>query len=301
MKKQKILIIVGPTASGKSALGVSLAQHFGGEIISADSRQVYKGLDIGTGKITKREMKGVPHHLLDISSPKKVVTAQKFTDKASAVIERMGKHGKLPFIVGGTGFYVDALTGRIPLPNVPPNTALRARLQKKTTQELFSLLKKRDPRRARMMNTPSERNNKVRLVRALEIASAPKISRVPLGIRRYDVLWIGIAPSEKELEKNIQKRLSARLKGGMIQEAQKLRKQGLSLKRMEELGLEYRSLAQFLKGNISRHELEDGLFRDIRRYAKKQRAYWKRNKEIQWFKPTETVRIKKEVARWLRK
>lgn len=304
MKREKILILVGPTASGKSALGVALARKLNGEIISADSRQVYKGLDIGTGKITKKEMRGIPHHLLDIASPKKTVTAQDFKKRAAKKITEIAKRGHLPLIVGGTGFYIDALTHRIALPEIPPNKRFRTALQKKTAAQLFSMLKKKDPARAHLMDTPSERNNKVRLIRALEIASSNTQSRprTPPGMEHAcDALWIGIRPDEKVLEQKIQQRLRARLQTGMIQEARRLRKNGLSLKRMESLGLEYRSLARFLKGIISKEELEAELFRGIRRYAKKQRAYWKRNADITWFKPTDTAKIQKRVASWLKR
>src|SRR5580693_2616583 len=129
---QKVLVIVGPTASGKSALAVALAKKFKGEIISADSRQVYRGLNIGTGKITKREMRGVPHHLLDVVSPKKIFTAHDFVTHARRAISNIAKRGKLPIIAGGTGFYIDALVGRIVLPDVPVDEKLRARLEKKS-------------------------------------------------------------------------------------------------------------------------------------------------------------------------
>lgn len=291
--KSKVLVIVGPTASGKSALGVSLARTFGGEIISADSRQVYRGLNIGTGKITKKEMRGIPHHLLDVASPKKKFSAGDYTRLARAKVTSI----ILPIVVGGTGFYIDSLLGRIEMPDVRPNTKLRAQLQKKSATQLFTMLKKRDPKRATLMDTPSERNNKVRLIRALEIAAAkPEKSEATPA---YDVLWIGINPPFATLEKKINARLSARIKGGMIAEAKRLRNAGLSYKRMEELGLEYRSLARFLQGKISKKEMEEELQRDIRRYAKKQLMYWKRNKEIAWFDSKDGKKIEAAVRAWL--
>src|SRR3989344_3885695 len=161
-KKQKVLVIVGPTSSGKSALAVELARTFGGEVISADSRQVYRGLNIGTGKISKREMRGVRHHLLDEVSPHRIFTAHDFVEKGRAAISDIAMRGKLPIIAGGTGFYIDALVGKIALPNVPPNKKLRAQLEKKTAKQLFTMLKKRDPRRAKSIDP----HNKRRLVRA---------------------------------------------------------------------------------------------------------------------------------------
>lgn len=298
--KQKLLIIVGPTSSGKSALGVDLARKFNGEVISADSRQVYKGLDIGTGKVTKREMKGVPHHLLDVAAPKKAFSADDFVKHAKTAIKDITTRGKLPIVVGGTGFYIDALVGRIALPEVPPNAALRARLEKKSLAQLFALLKKKDPSRAKALSTPSERNNRVRLVRAIEIASAPGKSHAPMTVPEFDAFWIGVSRSDEELRKRIDLRLKARMKAGMIQEAQMLKKAGLSYKRMTELGLEYRSLAKLLQDKISRTELEDEIRTGNWQYTRKQIIYWKRNRDIKWFAPKDTAKIVSAVSKWLK-
>ncbi len=295
--KQKVLVIVGPTASGKSTLGVALARKFGGEVISADSRQVYRGLDIGTGKITKKEMHGVPHYLIDVASPKKKFSAGDYARLARRSADMIYHSGKLPIVVGGTGFYIDALLGRIDMPDIAVNPKLRARLQHKSAAQLYALLKKRDPERAKRMDTPSERNNKVRLIRALEIAEVKPVKKRN-DISIHDALWIGINPPFETLEKKIEKRLKNRIKNGMVAEAKRLHATGLSYRRMEELGLEYRSLARFLQGKVSREEFEAELYRDIRRYAKKQLMYWKRNKDIQWFDPTETKQIERLVSIW---
>ncbi|MBI2030957.1 tRNA (adenosine(37)-N6)-dimethylallyltransferase MiaA [Candidatus Kaiserbacteria bacterium] len=298
--KQKILIIVGPTASGKTALAIELAKKLDGEVISADSRQVYRGLDIGTGKVTKREMQGIPHHLLDVASPKKTFTADDFVTRADRAIKDIAKRGKLPIIAGGTGFYIDALVGRITLPDVPPDPALRKKLQPKTSEQLYALLEKKDPARAMSMDTPSERNNKVRLIRALEVAEVlGKNPPTSAQEQKYDTLWIGINPSFEILEEKICQRLSQRLKVGMIAEAKRLHAGGLSYKRMEALGLEYRSLARFLQGKITRTEMESELGRDIRRYAKHQLAYWKRNTEIKWIKPSQSNVALRYIRTWL--
>ncbi len=297
---QKVIIIVGPTASGKTSLSIALAKKFGGEVISADSRQVYRGLNLGTGKVTKREMDGIPHHLLDVASPKRAFSAQDFVDQAHAAIEDIASRGKLPIIAGGTGFYIDALVGRIALPDVAPDEALRARLQKKTAHQLYAQLVKKDPQRAAMMDTPSERNNKVRLIRALEIASnkkrAPataypqKSPRSDLGAYpQAEYCWIGIKPDMEMLDSKIRVRLRERIAHGMINEARTLHAGGLSYKRMTELGLEYRSLAGFLQGKSSRSEMEEELYHAIRRYAHKQLGYWRRNKEIAWFAPAKSL------------
>src|SRR3989338_8024568 len=165
---RKIIVILGPTASGKSALGVKLAKKINGEIISADSRQVYKGLDIGSGKITKKEMRGVPHHCIDIVSPKKIFTVVDFKKCADKAIEKNFAKNKTPIIVGGTGLYIQAIVDNIVLPEVKPNWKLRKELEKKTTEEMFKMLKKLDPERAKNIDAKNPR----RLIRAIEIAKS---------------------------------------------------------------------------------------------------------------------------------
>jgi len=282
-KEQKVLVIIGPTASGKSALAVELSKKLIGEVISADSRQVYTGLDIGTGKVTKKEMKGVRHHLLDVASAKKSFTANDFIRLGEKAIDDIARRGKLPIVCGGTGFYIDALLGQIELSDVEPNLALRKKLKNKKAEELLKMLQKRDKKRAAAMNE-SDRHNPVRLIRALEIASHKKTAPRPVAKRKYDALWIGIAPDAKTLRDKIHKRLLARMKTGMVKEAQKLHKAGLAWKRMEELGLEYRYLALYLQKKISKEEMLQQLEHRIWQYSKRQMTYWRRNKDIQWFK-----------------
>jgi len=282
----KIIAIVGPTSSGKTALGIKLAKKFGGEIISADSRQVYKGLNIGTGKVTKREMAGIPHHLIDILSPKRRFSAGEFAKQGEKIIADIVKRGKIPLVVGGTGFYADALLGNVLLPQVPPNPKLRIAFAKKSAAQLFAMLKKLDPARAKTI----DRHNPVRLIRAIEIAKS--LGKVPplqkqisfLQKANLEVLWLGMEVSQKELKKKIHVRLLARMKQGMIVEAKRLQAQGLSYKRMEELGLEYRFLSYHLQGKLSKEEMIEKLERSIRNYAKRQMRYLRRNKQINWIK-----------------
>ncbi len=297
---QKVLVIVGPTASGKSGLAVRLAKKYKGEVISADSRQVYRGLDIGTGKVTKKEMAGIPHHLLDIASPRKKFSAGDFVRHAQKALADVEKRGKFAIVAGGTGFYIDSLFGRIELPDVPPNQKLRASLAKKSAAQLYALLKKKDPKRAKAMDTQSERNNPVRLIRALEIAAAPKPKNDGrFNLRSYDILWIGVSPSATVLEKKIRTRLLARIDAGMVAEARRLKRSGLSYKRMRELGLEYRSLADLLEKKITKDQLIETLYGEIRRYARRQTGYWNRNDGIAWFDPKDVKRIEAAVSRWL--
>lgn len=280
----KIIVIVGPTASGKSAFAVELARAIDGEVISADSRQVYRGLDIGTGKITKREMRGVRHHLLDICSPKRTFTAHDFAVHAHKAIEDIARRGKVPIVAGGTGFYIDVLTGRITPSPVAQDKRLRARLERKTTSQLFALLKRRNPARAADIISKNEVNNKHRLIRALEISYGRMLPY--MGAPVYDVRWIGIKPDMQKLKKKIRMRLIERLKKGMVAEAKRLHANGLSYKRMNELGLEYRYLALYLQKKISKQRLIEHLSAKIWQYARRQVIYWKRNKDIQWFTPS---------------
>lgn len=290
MHKPKLIALVGPTASGKTSLGVWLAQKLHGEVISADSRQVYKGLDIGTGKVTKKETAGIPHHLLSVASPKRQFTVNNFVKRAEKCFDVMVHQNIVPIVVGGTGLYVDMLVGRMSYSEVPPNPQLRKQLNKKDAHELFLMLQKADPARA----TTIDPHNPRRLVRALEIAKAIGKSPAPNPTPKYDVLWLGLNPAPKKLQKNIHIRLFSRIRAGMVAEARRLHKQGLSYKRMDELGLEYRYLAQFLQGKLTKKELEEQLELAIRQYAKRQATWFKRNKDIHWVgSKTEALRLAK--------
>jgi len=313
----KIIVVVGPTASGKSELAVKIAKKFtphllkikgvgvnGFEIISADSRQIYKGLDIGSGKITKKEMQGIPHHLLDVASPKRVFTVAQYQKLAKKALKNILKRGKIPIICGGTGFYINALIYDYQFPQVPPQPKLRKQLEKKSTEELFVQLQKLDPERAKNI----DKHNRRRLIRALEIILTTKKPIPPLtspwGSNIYEVLKIGIKKSPKELKKLIKKRLLKRLKMGMIDEVKKLHyQQGLSWKRLDDLGLEYRYVARYLRQRAQvnadptrtdaekkkilkklEQEMVETLNKEIYRYAKRQMTWFKKDKEIHWIK-----------------
>lgn len=279
----KVLVILGPTATGKSSLAIKLAKKFNGEIISADSRQVYKGLDIGTGKVTPKEMRGVRHHLLDVASPKEIFTVAEYQKLANRAIEKILSSGKLPIICGGTGLYIDSIVSGKTFPEVPPNLVLRKQLEKKSTSQLFALLKKLDPRRAKEIDA----NNPRRLIRAIEIAkklgSVPRLEAQPPS--QYKVLKIGLNLPADKLKKKIAIRLFARIREGMIGEAKRLHQNGLSWKRMNSLGLEYRYLAKYLNSKISKEEMTTRLQNEIWHYAKRQMTWFKRDKNVKWFSP----------------
>lgn len=298
-----VIVILGPTATGKSDLAVELARTWNGEVISADSRQVYKGLDIGTGKITRKEMRGIPHYLLDVWSPKKIVSVAEWRDKAEQALADITARGKVPIICGGTGFYIRALVDNLLLPEVGPNPQLRAKLTKKTPAQLFALLQKRDPERAKTI----DRHNPARLIRALEIAEALgrspsqdsvwKASKDPK--RPYRFLLIGLTLPHEKLAEKIKTRLETRLKKGMLAEARNLHAADLSWKRMRTLGLEYRWMANFLQHKITKTEFIDGLCRDIVHYAKRQMTWFRPDKRIEWYMPGKTTALKKTVRTFL--
>ncbi|MFH1048590.1 MAG: tRNA (adenosine(37)-N6)-dimethylallyltransferase MiaA [Patescibacteria group bacterium] len=275
----KIIVIAGPTASGKSGLAVKLARKFNGEIISADSRQVYEGMDIGTGKITKKEMARIPHYLLDVANPKKQFTVAQYKQLADKEIKKIIKRGKIPITCGGTGFYIQAITENISIPEIKPDAKLRATLEKKSTKELFSQLKKLDPRRAKNI----DRNNRRRLIRALEIIIKSG-KKVPLlkSNPEYEVLFIGVKRGMRELKELIKSRLLKRLKMGMVKEIINLKKSGLSWQRLEDFGLEYRYVAYYLQNKLSYDEMVSKLQKEIEHYAKRQMTWFNRNKKIRW-------------------
>ncbi|MDD5145029.1 MAG: tRNA (adenosine(37)-N6)-dimethylallyltransferase MiaA [Candidatus Pacebacteria bacterium] len=282
LSKKVVFVILGPTASGKSGMAVRIAKKFNGEVISADSRQVYKGMDIGTGKITKNEMKGVPHYLLDVASPKKRFTVVQYRKLALKALKNILKRKKIPIICGGTGFYIESLIDGIIIPPVKPDRLLRLKLEKLSTEELFEKLKKIDPKRAKNI----DKSNRRRLVRALEIViksgkAVPELKKEPLP---YPVLFLGIKKEKEKLAILIKKRLLKRLKQGMINEVKMLKNSGISWKKLEDFGLEYRQIAQFLQNKISCEEMVTGLQKDIENFAKRQMTWFKRDKRIKWIK-----------------
>ncbi len=293
--KPKILVICGPTAVGKSDIAVSIARKFNGEIISADSRQIYKGLDIGSGKITKKEKKNIPHYLLDIASPKKVLTVENFQEKGFKIIKDILNRNKLPIICGGTGFYIQALAQGIVLPQVPPDLNLRKRLEKISNKNLLIKLKELDPKRTRTIDI----HNKVRLIRAIEIAkSLGKVSKIKY-LNPYKCLYIYLDLPDIELKKKIHLRLINRLKIGMIKEVEKLHQNKISWKRLESLGLEYRYISFFLQGKISKNEMGEKLEKEIWHYAKRQRTWFKKIKDTKKFKPKNIQKIEKEIREFI--
>ncbi len=279
MARPRIIAIVGSTASGKSALAVRMAQKFNGEIISADSRQIYTGLDIGTGKITHTEMHGIPHYCIDIVSPKKIFTVDEYRIAAEKIIADIYSRGTLPIIAGGTGFYIDAILYGASYPQIPPNWDLREKLEKQQTAVLFKTLAKLDPHRASTIDP----NNRRRIIRSIEIIKA--VGWMPSLIKkhRFDSLIIGIKTNPTVLRKKITKRLMGWLKEGLVEEVEKLHKnQKLPWRRFEELGLDYKYVALYLQGKMTREEMIARTDTEIWHYAKRQLTYFKKMENVHW-------------------
>ncbi len=291
-KSKVIIIIVGPTASGKSDLAIRLARRFDGEIVSADSRQIYRGMDLGTGKVTRREQKLAKHWLLDIANPKRQFTVADFQRLGRAAITDIHSRGKLPIICGGTGFYIDALIYAMTLPDVPPNKKLRTQLEKRSVTQLFARLQRLDSRRAHSIGPLHKR----RLIRALEIVLTTR-QPVPYTHQKtspYDILWLGITRSKGVLTQRIAKRLDARIRQGMIAEVRRLYDRGVGWKRLEAFGLEYRWIARFLQKKITHAEMRAGILRESIAYAKRQMTWFKRNVNIAWVShETQAMRLTK--------
>ena len=230
-------------------------------------------------------MNGVPHYCIDVANPKRTYTVEQWRREAEKAISSMNKRNKLPIVAGGTAFYIDSLVYGTSFPSVKPNTKLRKELQKKSAEELFAQLKKLDPRRAKTI----EGKNPRRLMRAIEIAtelgSVPTLKKPkPL----YEVTWLGINPGLDVLMERIESRLDTTFKKGLVGETKELREEvGLSWKRINELGLEYRIIGECLRKEISKDEMKEKMIRELRKYAKRQMTWMKRNKDIVWYKNKE--------------
>lgn len=279
--KEKIIVVVGPTASGKSDFAVELALKIDGEIISADSRQVYKGLDIGTGKITKEEMKGVKHYMLDVYLPSRQagdlheeeISVVKFKEDAEKIIEDILSRGKTPIICGGTGQYINALIFDESFPKVKANKELRNELEKLSEEELVARLSAHDTKRLLNINTKNHR----RLIRAIEIAETlgyvPEQKEMEL---KYDTKIYLMDKTREELRERITKRLEKRLEGGMLEEGKKISELGLSDIEMRKFGIEYVAMSKYFKNEISLEEMKQEIITKSYQYAKRQQTWNKK-------------------------
>lgn len=284
--KNKIIVILGPTSSGKSEVAIKLARKFNGEIISADSRQVYRGMDIGTGKVSRVQQKLAKHWILDIVNPKTEYNAAKFKKDAEKIIENILKRKKLPIICGGTGFWIKSIVDNFNFPEVKPDKKLRNKLEKYSAEKLFEILKKLDLERAKKIDA----KNKVRLIRAIEICKAiGKVPKIIMHNDKYDFLQIGIDMPKEELHKKIKKRLEKRFEAGMIEEVKELHGQKLSWKKIQSFGLGYYWIPLHLSGKMNKKDLFEKVLGAEKDYAKRQMTWFKKDRRIIWLRKYKNI------------
>ena len=272
----KLIAVVGTNASGKSGLGIALARRFGGEVVSADSRQVYRRLDLGSGKVTAEETNGVPHHLLDVCDPGTFFTMADFQRLAYDAIDGICARGRAPFLVGGTGLYVDAVCDGYVLSNIEPDLDYRRALEALDTETLYRRLLAAEPGTG---IDPKNRNRVMRRLEKLHDGDLAGDRKQP----RYQVLKLGVTWDRQTLCARIDERLDARMRQGMLEEVQRLLDAGVSEDFLYRLGLEYRYLSQYLLGKGgSREEMLEELTKAIKRFAKRQMTWFRRDPAIHW-------------------
>lgn len=278
----KLVVIAGPTASGKSSLGISLAQEFHGEIVSADSRQVYRGLDLGSAKVTPEEQAMVPHHLLDVADPAEIYTVARFQQEASAAIETILARAHQPFLVGGSPHYIQAVVDHLDIPSVPPQPELRSELERHPLDDLLLQLEQLDPQCAASI----DRQNPRRVIRALEVClvtGRPFSEQRKVATPLYNCLLIALNWPRSELYARIDARVDERMHLGMVEEVRHLLANGLSHERLEALGLEYRFIGRFLRGEfISEAAMVERLKFAIHDFTRRQLTWFRKDQRIIW-------------------
>jgi tRNA dimethylallyltransferase len=296
MHKKRVISIVGPTASGKTSLSIAVAQACNGEVISADSRQVYTGLDIGSGKVKNEEMGGIPHHLLSIVEPMTTYTGVDFVRDATSAISNIIENNRVPIIVGGTFFYTELLRGTMSAAPVPINQTLREELEKLSDEDLFKKIEAADQARAKTIDSKNRR----RMIRSLEIIDTLGfVPAVEATESDYDWLTIGISVPKETLHQNIHTRLLERFDVGMVEEVNRLLRQDVTHERLEALGLEYRYISRHLRGLLTYEEMVTELETKIRQFAKRQMTWLKRDKTIEWFNKAEQEKVIERVKGFL--
>ncbi len=306
-KLSKLVVVCGPTASGKTDLTIALAKQFNGEIISADSRQIYKEMDIATAKpirVESRKLKvessdngeylidDIPHYLLDIISPDDSFTLSDYKEQAQKAINEIIKKGKTPFLVGGTGLYIKAIVDNLEIPKVEPNLALRKELENKKQEDLILMLKENDPDAFEKIDLQNPR----RVLRALEVVLSTGesfLKQQKKGKPLYDVLQLGIKVDKENLHSRINSRCEKMIEVGLIQEAKRLaQKYSWELPSMSGIG--YRQMRDYIEGKMSLDEALDWLKIDTRHYAKRQMTWFKKDERIIWIENEKQAQKKLE-------
>lgn len=277
---KKMIVIVGTNASGKSSLGVRLAQRYNGEIISADSRQIYRRLNLGSGKITPEEMQGVPHHLLDVRDPGEFFSMADFQRMAYEAADDIAGRGAMPFLVGGTGLYIDSVADGYILSDKQHDPEYRAYLETLETTVLYEMLKEKLP------DSDIDPRNRHRVMRAVERLHADDwepARKEP----RYDVLKLGVTWDRETLKKRIDERLRKRLEQGMVDEVRSMMEDGVDTVFLYKLGLEYRYLSRYLLGEIEYETMVKELGDAIKKFAKRQMTWFRKDGRIHWLNMAE--------------
>jgi len=296
MSKPKVIAVVGPTAAGKTSFSIQIAKHVDGEVISADSRQIYRGMDIGTSKVTSEEMDGIPHHLLDVADPMEVYTATDFTRDAKRAIANIASRDKTPIIAGGTFFYLDLLRGKMQAAPVEPDQALRSRLEKYTNEELLQLLETKDARRAADIDPYNRR----RLIRSLEIietlGSVPPVKPVESD---YEWLIFGVTREKEELRERFRARAELWLQDGFQREVERLLEEGVTRARFLEIGFEYTLMLQLMDKEMTETDFVDRFEEKNWQYAKRQLTWLQKDDQIHWVKPADIESVLATVDNFL--
>ncbi|MBB5171987.1 tRNA (adenosine(37)-N6)-dimethylallyltransferase MiaA [Texcoconibacillus texcoconensis] len=289
---EKLIAIVGPTAVGKTKIGIELANRFNGEVISGDSMQVYRGMDIGTAKVTEEEMEGVPHHLIDCKEPTASFSVAEFQQAAEEKIKQINQRGKTPFLVGGTGLYVNSIIYGYQFSDVPEDAKYRAELEdfaaKHGNEALYERLQEVDPKSAEQIHP----NNVRRVIRALEVASLTGTSihgrENTHSSPRYDVTIIGLDMERSLLYERINQRVDLMVEQGLVEEAKRLYDSGVrDCQSVQAIG--YKEIYEYLQGDVSLEEAVETLKRNTRRFAKRQLTWFKNKMDVEWFDMNEGV------------
>ncbi|WP_124727479.1 tRNA (adenosine(37)-N6)-dimethylallyltransferase MiaA [Staphylospora marina] len=284
--KPPLLIIVGPTASGKTGLGIRLAKRFDGEVVSGDSMQIYRGMDIGTAKVTPEEQEGVPHHLIDIIEPDVPFSVSEFKTRARRTIADIQARGKLPILVGGTGLYIEAVVHDYLMPQVRecPETREKYRrlAEERGNEALHRVLAEVDPETAARLH-PNDVKRVIRALEVYEITGKPLSKSAGKGESPYDALWIGLTMRRDRLYERINRRVDEMLDAGLIDEVRRLVNRGYGRHLTSMQGIGYKEIISFLEGEISREEAVRLIKKGTRKYAKRQLSWFRRLSEIHWF------------------
>lgn len=294
--KPKLLVLVGPTAVGKTKLSLRLAAEYGAEIISGDSMQVYRGMDVGTAKATEEERKQIPHHMIDIHDPDHPFSVAEFQDRARRLIEDIHARGKLPFIVGGTGLYVESLCYDFQFSEVGSDEAFREEqmqfAERHGSEALWERLKQIDPESAERLHPNDQR----RLIRALEVyhLTGERLSdqlKVQKKVSPYELCIVGLTMDRALLYERIEQRIDQMIGEGLVDEVRRLLEQGYGKQHISMQGLGYKEIIGYLEGTMSWEDTVVLLKRDTRRFAKRQLSWFRHMKDIEWVDVTDVGNI----------